>query len=154
MSSVLQGLDNVYCYLDDVLVFHEDEEQHFKAVEEVFRRLREAGLSLSLDKCQFARPSLEFLGYSVSQDGIQPTKRKTQAISKFPEPQKQKDLLGFLGALNYFRHCLGKLEKSDKSLSAAEILAPLYQIATCILPKQAKFKEIWNSNPILREKVR
>ena len=128
MSSVLQGLDNVYCYLDDVLIHTKTEAEHDHAVEEVFKRLSDAGLSLSLDKCQFAKSSLEFLGYIVDHKGITPLPKKTEAISKFPEPSKQKELLGFLGSLNYFRHCLGKLKKpGHPDRLAAEVLAPLYQ---------------------------
>ena len=81
MSSVLEGLDGVYCYLDDVLIHTKTEEEHRKLVEEVFKRLSEAGLSLSLDKCQFAQSELEFLGYRVNCKGITPTPKKTAAIS-------------------------------------------------------------------------
>ena len=74
------------------------------------------------------------------------------AINKFPEPTKQKELLGFLGSLNYFRHCLGKLSKPGEAPKhAAEVLAPLYQIATCKMPKSAKFTEVWRQNQILQD---
>ena len=152
MDSVLQGLDNVYCYLDDVLIFAKSEAEHLQTVEKVFQRLSESGLTLALDKCQFGVSSLEFLGYSVNGQGITPLPKKVSAISKFPEPSKQKELLGFLGSLNYFRHCLGKLKSPGKvAKNAAEVLAPLYQIATCVLPKPSKFPEIWKTNPILQE---
>ena len=155
MDSVLQGVENAYCYLDDVLIFGNNPADHYKTVEEVFRRLSEAGLSLALDKCQFAVSSLEFLGYQVDKNGITPLPKKVSAINKFPEPTKQKELLGFLGSLNYFRHCLGKLTRpGEAAKSAAEILAPLYQIATCVMPKPSHFPQVWKENPILQKAFR
>ena len=136
MDSLLQNVEGVYCYLDDLLVYAKTEQEHLQIVDNVCRILSDAGLSLQLDKCQFGLPSLEFLGYTVNSQGISPLSKKVSAISKFPEPTKQKELLGFLGSLNYFRHCLGKLQKPGEAGSrhAAEVLAPLYQAATCKIP--------------------
>ena len=152
MDSLLQDIEGVYCYLDDLLIYSKNEEDHLKIVEKVFGILSTAGLSLALDKCVFNQPSLEFLGYQVSSEGIKPLCKKVSAITNFPEPTKQKELLGFLGSLNYFRHCLGKLKKpGEADRSAAEVLAPLYQIATCVMPKPSKFPEVWKMNPVLQE---
>ena len=72
MDSLFQNMEGVYCYLDDLLLFPDSEEAHLKLVEQVLKILHEAGLSLSLDKCQFSQNSLEFLGYSVCEKGIAP----------------------------------------------------------------------------------
>ena len=60
MDSLLSGMENVYCYLDDLLIYTDTEEEHLKVVEKVFKILHESGLSLSTDKCSFNQNSLNF----------------------------------------------------------------------------------------------
>ena len=78
------------------------------------------------------------MGFRVDNKGIKPLTRKLQAIAAFPTPQKPKHLLDFLGALNYYRRALPKLGGK----SAAEILQPLYEIATQRKPGK-KFTYFW-----------
>ena len=138
MSTILSGLSNVFVYLDDVLVFDNNESEHKKSIAEVFRRLAENGLSINLKKCQFGKKQLNFLGYRVDGNGIVPLPRKLQAIADFPAPQKPKQLLGFLGAVNYYRRSLPKIEDQ----LPATILHPLYQWATKKTPGR-KFVDVW-----------
>ena len=109
MTSVLDGLSNCYCYLDDILVFTKTEQEHFKILHDLFTRLQRAGLAVSLDKCAFGQPSMDFLGYDVGPNGIKPLPKKVEAIVSYPAPTKPKQLLGFLGALNYYRRTLPKV---------------------------------------------
>ena len=130
MDSLLDGLENTFCYLDDILVWGKDERQHMATLRSLFERLQDAGLSLSLKKCKFGVSSVDFLGYKVDKTGILPLEKKVQAIQNYPAPTKQKELLAFLGCLNYFRPCLGPLKINGAWKNCAEILQPLYQIAT------------------------
>ena len=82
LNWVLDGLDNVFCYLDDILIFSENEEAHFKTIEELFRRLQDNGLTINIKKCNFAQPQLTFLGYTVNGQGIKPVVKKLEAIVK------------------------------------------------------------------------
>ena len=97
LDSVLSGLSNVFAYLDDILIYSSSEKEHLKTIEELFRRLSKAGLAIALDKCEFGVKSLDYLGYTISSRGIRPVEKKIEAIQKFPVPEKQKQLLGFLG---------------------------------------------------------
>ena len=86
-------------------------------------------MTLALNKCKFGVSELEYLGYHVSKEGIRPVEKKIEAISKFPKPIKQKQLLAFLGAINYYRASLPSLDPVDptaKPRPPAEILEPLY----------------------------
>ena len=76
MTSVLDGLSNCYCYLDDILVFTKTEGEHFKILHELFTCLQRAGLAVSLDKCAFGQSSMDFLGYHVGPNGIKPLPKK------------------------------------------------------------------------------
>ena len=55
MEVILQGLSGTFVYLDDILLFNETEEEHVKLVDEVFKRLQENHMPLSIDKCEFAK---------------------------------------------------------------------------------------------------
>ena len=96
VDSVLRGVSNCYVYLDDILIFNKNEAEHLKTIEEVYKRLDKAGLTLVLDKCEFGKSQVEYLGYTVDSQGIRPLQRKLQALYDFKQPQSQKDLLHFL----------------------------------------------------------
>ena len=97
IAEVTHGLDHIYVYLDDVLVFTEDEETHFKAVEALLERLASYGLALALPKCSFAKPEVDFLGYKVNKDGIKPLDYKLSAIDKICNPNHTKIVAQIFG---------------------------------------------------------
>ena len=112
--------------MDDLLIFSKDEDSHLATLKELFTRLQSNGLAKGLDKCTFGVHALDFLGYRVNTKGITPLPRKLEAISAFPKPDKPKHLLGFLGALYYYRRSYHKVDGKNP----AEILQLLYTIAT------------------------
>ena len=159
VEHVIAGMPNTFAYLDDILLYNKTKEAHKKSLEELFSRLAGAGLAISLKKCKFGADSVDYLGYKVSAEGLTPINKKVEALTKFPEPTKQKELLAFLGALNYYRTSLPKL-KPEESINPevavernpAEVLDPLYKLATCQLKKSAiDFKKIWDGNQILKD---
>lgn len=107
MHEVLRGLDDiVFCFVDDLLVHSKDQDEHRRHIEIVLERLNTYGVSLNIDKCEFNRENIEFLGYEVSSDGIKPTQDRIQAIVNYPKPQTIQDLRRFLGMINFYRSCL------------------------------------------------
>ena len=160
VSSVVSDIPGVFAYLDDLLIYNKNEQEHLQTIETVFKRLSEAGMAIALNKCVFGQSELEYLGYKIDQAGLSPLKKKVDALQNFPVPKKQKDLLAFLGALNYYRSSLPRLKASEsaspesveKSRSPAAVLDPLYKLATCKLKKvKGEFEKIWSSNNILPE---
>ena len=113
---------SIYVYLDDIMVYNDNEEEHMETLEKLFTKLSENGLAIALDKCSFGQPSIEYLGYKVDETGISPLKRKVDCILKLPDPTTQKELLRFLGAVNYFRSCLKGIIKNGKFINTAEVL--------------------------------
>ena len=86
MDSVLAGVDNVFVYMDDILVYAKDQKSHLETVETVIKRLESAGLAISPGKCIFGVQQLEYVGYTVNREGIEPLKRKLDSITSFPPP--------------------------------------------------------------------
>ena len=137
IDSVCHDLD-VFAYIDDILVYGRDEGELQAKLRTLLGRLKEAGLAINRGKCIFGVRELEFLGYWVTPSGLAPLPRKTKAIVDFPPPKTAKGLLGFLGAINYYRRCLPVVNGK----SPAEILQPLYQAATDKTPGK-KFVDRW-----------
>ena len=92
---------------------------------------------------------MEYLGYIVNETGISPIKKKLEALKNFKPPSTQKDLLHFLGALNYYRSSFKGLIVDGKNKSTAELLQPLYNAATAKLEK-VTLETVWKNSVALR----
>lgn len=117
MDQVLRGLDFAFTYIDDILIASSSLSDHLHHLDTVLDRLNRHGLTLHPDKCVFAQPTLEFLGYHVSRDGIRPTTERTQAISSYPQPRTIDELRRFLGMLNFYRRHIPHLAQHQRHLN-------------------------------------
>ena len=77
-------------YLDDIIIYSRSEKEHLEHLEEIFTRLKAAGLKLKLEKCCFFKKHIEYLGHLISAEGIQPLPEKLESISKMPAPKTQR----------------------------------------------------------------
>lgn len=92
------------CLIVRHVVCHTDTwEDHLKTLDDVFRRLRNANLTLNLLKCEFGCASVSYLGKEVENGQVCPLNSKTQAILDFPVPNTKKELRRFLGMTGYYR---------------------------------------------------
>lgn len=103
MHEMCRDLDFVFCYLDDLCVASDNDEQHAEHLRIVFERLRGNNFAINANKCEFGKPSIIFLGHHVSAEGIKPTAEKTDAIRSFEKPKMAKDLKRFLATINFYR---------------------------------------------------
>ena len=127
MNELFDGLDFVRAYIDDLLCITTDTfEDHLEKLDEIFARLRNAGLKVNAKKSFFARSELEYLGYWITRDGIQPVKKKVEAILKIDEPKTAKELRSFIGVVNCYR---------DMWIRRSHVLAPLAALTS----KKAKW---------------
>ena len=95
----------VYVYLDDILVASQSTQEHLEHLQKVALRLRDAGLRLRPEKCVFATEQVEFLGYTLTTEGVRPNWKNVDAIEDFPRPTSAKDVQRFLGMANFYcRH--------------------------------------------------
>ena len=103
MHCVLSGVENCEAYLDDVVAYSSTWSDHLSTLSLIFRRLREASLTLNLAKCEFGKATVTYLGKQVGQGQVRPLAEKVQAIIDFPVPQSKKALRRFLGMCGYYR---------------------------------------------------
>lgn len=97
------NLLQVLVYLDDLIVFGKSLEEHEERLIKVLDRIGEAGLKISLDKCQFCQPQVKYLGHIVSAQGVSPDPQKIEAVTTWPQPHDLKSLRSFLGFCGYYR---------------------------------------------------
>lgn len=68
-----------------------------KCLEAVLRRIEDAGLKLNMEKCLFRQTTLDFLGYRLSPEGLEPKDSHVKAILDAPAPVDAASLHSFLG---------------------------------------------------------
>ena len=127
MNRVVDGIPNCTVYIDDVVIYDIDWEEHLDHVEQLVRRLDEAGLVVNLAKCEFVKARVQYLGFVVGHGEVVPPQAKVEAIVTFERPHSRRALQRFLGMIGYYRRFI-------KDYSS--ILAPL----TDLLAKNTKWK--------------
>ena len=101
LLQILEDLEGVVVYGDDIVVFSATPEEHVSQLEAVLQRIREAGLKLSAKKCQIARSRITCLGHIVGGGKIEPLPEKSETIRRFPTPKSKRQLRSFLGLVGY-----------------------------------------------------
>ena len=124
MDTVTAELPGVFVYLDDVLVASPTVEQHERHLRQLFSALRKFGLLLNTDKCEFGVSEIQFLGRTVSHQGIRPRAEKVEAVRRFERPRSVKSLQRFLGMVNFYRRFLPGIAEVMRPLTDALAGAP------------------------------
>ena len=102
-SIVLQDCSNfTMAYLDDIIIFSQNEQEHLKHIEIIFKKLKKAGLKLKESKCIFFKKEIHYLGYLISVSWIQPLPEKLDSIHNMPKPRSPKEIKQFLGLTSYY----------------------------------------------------
>ena len=105
MMSILAGLigTSVLIYLDDIIVLGDTLEEHIGNLLKVLEAFRRHGIKLKIEKCQFFKEEVIFLGHKVTRQGLQPCIDKVSALREFPTPKNVKEVASFLGLAGYYR---------------------------------------------------
>ena len=96
---------NMEVYVDDMLVKSKEELTHLDDLKETFATLKQYQMKLNPSKCVFGVALGKFLGFMVSQRGIEANPKKVQAIINMTSPRIIKEvqkLTGRIAALNRF----------------------------------------------------
>ncbi len=118
--------DALLVFLDDIIIFGRTVEEHLNRIEQVFQRLSRANLKITPAKCHFFKREVNFLGFRISQKGVQTDPDKTTAVASWPTPKNAKQLRSFCATINYYRRHIHQF---------SVIAAPLYDL----LKKRTRF---------------
>ena len=105
-NNQLSGVQCTMAYLDDVLIFSRTVEDHKKDVHSVLSKLDAVGLKVNEAKCKFFQDEIEFLGYNITKNGIQPPQSRVEALSQLPEPKEKKETQRILGMFGFYQRCI------------------------------------------------
>ena len=116
---MLKGLHwkSLLLYLDDIIVIAPDFKTHLARLEEVFQRLKGAGLKLKPAKCELLQERFKCLGHVVSTKGVSTDPDKVKAIREWVPPKNTKELQAFLGTTGYYRQYLKDYATTAKPLT-------------------------------------
>lgn len=123
--------ENVFIYLDDLLVCSPDFESHMKLLSEVAECLKRAKLTINVNKSKFCQKEIKYLGYIVGNGCLKVDSDKVKSIKEFPIPKSPRQVRRFIGMANWYRSFINNfadlsapltdcLRKSQKSFSLTD----------------------------------
>jgi hypothetical protein len=89
-------------FIDDILIFSKNEEEHDEHLRLVLQKLRENQLYAKLSKCEFWLKEVSFLGHIISEGGISVDPSKVKDVLSWNTPQNVLDIRSFLGLVGYY----------------------------------------------------
>lgn len=116
MESLLSRCKNVICYIDDILVYGNDEVEHDTCLAKVLDELKNYDVMLNSQKCRLKQRDVVFLGHHLSSKGIEPMESKVLAVKQFRPPQTKEEVRSFLGLVCYVGRFIPDLATTTEPL--------------------------------------
>ena len=121
MSEIFNGIPGLFLYLDDISLVSSSWEEHLSSLQILFEKCIEYGINLSPAKCKFGISRMDFLGFSISRNGVNVTSKHTDSIKNYPVPANRQQLKSFLGLCAFNSHLVP---------NSTSVLAPLYTLSS------------------------
>lgn len=93
----------IFTYLDDIIILSKTFDEHINLLTEVKNKLQEANLTISMDKCEFFKTTLKFLGFVVGANGLRTDPEKVSAMVNYPCPTNTTEIKRFVGMCSWYR---------------------------------------------------
>ncbi len=100
-NEIFGEIEGVEIYIDDILIWGKDVEEHNIRLKKVLEKARERNVRFNFEKCKICVPEVKYLGHTFSKDGLKPDEDKVKAIVEMKTPQNVKELERFLGMITY-----------------------------------------------------
>ena len=107
----------VVVFIDDILVFSRNEEEHEEHLRLVLQRLRENQLYAKLSKCEFWLKEVSFLGHVISEGGVSVDPGKVRDVLEWEAPQNVSEIRSFLGMAGYYRRFIEGFSKIARPMT-------------------------------------
>jgi len=106
----------VVVYLDDILIFTKTKEEHEQVVRWVLQVLKKNKLFLRLEKCEFCKQRIEYLGLVISENEVSMDLVKVAGVQEWPTPENKTDVQAFLGFVNFYRRFIRNFSAKARPL--------------------------------------
>ena len=117
IDKTLQNIKTEFAYLDDILVITKGNLQdHETELDKIMKQLNEENLAINLQKCEFVKPEITWLGFKVTPNGVTPSKPKCDAILALDPPKTIKQLRSFMGCIHHLIKFLPNLAELSEPL--------------------------------------
>lgn len=100
-------------YIDDILIYSKNIDEHKEHVKIILKVLDKAGLKINVNKCNFFKEQTKFLGFQIQTAKISMDPERIQVINEYPRPINLKTLRGFLGMVRYFQRLIPDLSQLE-----------------------------------------
>ena len=152
MNSVFRKyLDQfVQVFLDDILIYSKNEQEHEEHLRIVLSCLREHQLYGKLSKCSFYQKEIHYLGHIISGEGISVDPEKVKAIMDWPMPKNAHEVRSFMGLAGYYRRFVEGFSKIVKPITTLQRKGTRYEWTDECNAAFAELKRLLTSAPILR----
>jgi hypothetical protein len=110
----------VVVFIDDILVYSKNEDDHVKHLHTVLQRMRDHRLYAKLSKCDFWLKEIKCLGHTISQDGVSVDPEKVQEVMDWKPPTTVRQIRSFLVLVGYYRRFIPNFSRIAKLM--AELL--------------------------------
>jgi hypothetical protein len=110
--------DHCLTFVDDIIIFSENVEEHFKHLDQVIQPLVDKGFTLKMSKCHFFQEKVEFLGHVIAQGTLAMQTSKIEAMENYAPPQTMTELLSFLGMIAWYSRFFKNLASTAAPLRA------------------------------------
>ncbi|KAL0349628.1 UNVERIFIED_CONTAM: Retrovirus-related Pol polyprotein from transposon gypsy [Sesamum radiatum] len=94
----------VLVFFDDILIYSPDWTSHLAHITEVLQLLNDNCFYVTISKCPFGVPSVDYLSHIISTEGVAADPSKLEIVANWPGPHSLSALRGFLGLIGYYRH--------------------------------------------------
>lgn len=116
MDELLYGCEGCLAFIDDILIYGRSKKEHDERLNKVLSKLIENNIQMNNKKCLFGVSQLEFLGFTLTSEGVKPSISKIQAIKNFREPNTVEEVRSFLGLVNFVGHFISDLATKSEPL--------------------------------------
>ena len=106
----------ILVYLDDLLIYSKTFDDHLAHLEKALERINHTGLKLNLEKCQLLQEKVEYLGHTISAEGISCQEGKVEAVKEWPIPTTTRELHTFLGFCGFYRRFVENYSRITRPL--------------------------------------
>ncbi len=119
ITDMVQDIEGCEAIVDDLLIWGRDLKEHNARLKRVLNHARKNNLKLSPGKCEFRKKQITYVGHVLSENGVKPDPEKVRAVQEINAPEDKKQLMTFMGFLQYLGKFLPNL---------SEVSAPLREL--------------------------